>query len=230
MSSMVAVAVAAGVLGGWFGVEGSGRIKEEARQVGEFTGVEVGGPVEAEVKIGPARKVTLIADDNLLPMVKTKVKDGVLRTELTGSVRPTRGIKLIVVTPKLDRVGASGGSSMRAQVAASKSFKVSGSGGANLDVAGIDAETLRVDLSGGVDAKLQGKAKSATYDLSGGVDFTAADLAVENAELDASGGVDAALTATNEVTGSASGGVSIKVKGRPAVKVSTSGGSSVISE
>jgi hypothetical protein len=167
------------------------------------------------------------ADENLLPLIKTRVKDGILQLDREGDLHPTRPIRLTVVTPTLERIGASGGVIMNVQASATKRFTVHGSGGAKIDLRGVDAEQLDVDLSGGVVAKLAGKARSARLELSGGVNLDAPALDVDTAKIDATGGVDAKLAVSKAITGGASGGVSVRIKGRPSVDVNTTGASAV---
>lgn len=223
-------AVSAMLLGSWFGVEGNGRIKEEARQTGEFSGVAVGGGANVDVRVGKERKVTVTTDENLLPLIETKVEGGVLHIKPTKSLRPSKSVNIVIVTPKLDRLQASGGVKMNANVAPSDAFDIEASGGAEMNVRGIDAKKVSLELSGGVDANLFGRADQADYEASGGVDLDASELQVKVAQIDASGGVDAKLHVTESLKGDASGGVGVKVKGRPKVDVDTSGAASVRSE
>lgn len=222
-----AITIAMVSLGGLFGVEGNGHIKEETRSVPAFTGVEVSGGITADVTVGPEQKVILSADENLLPLLRTRVVDGVLRVDHEGSIRSNNTIKLTVVTPKLDRLGGSGGCTVHAKLGKSPKLKLDGSGGTEMQIAGIDTDALDLDMSGGVTAVLQGTAKKANLDLSGGVELHAKKLQIADAVIDASGGVQAELAVSQSIRGDASGGVSVEVKGRPAVKVDTSGGSSV---
>jgi hypothetical protein len=228
MGSMIAAAALISVaLVARSGQTGNGNIKEEQRQVGEFTGVEVGGGVHVDIRIGSERRVTITADENLLPLIRTRVEKGVLRLDRERELRPTRPIKLSVVTPKLDLIAASGGVKVKAQASASRKFTLEGNGGTEIDVRGIDAEDLVVDLTGGGEAKLSGRAKSASFDLSGGVVLDAHGLGVETAKINASGGVDARIAVSKEITGDMAGGVSLRVKGRPSIKVESTGGSAI---
>src|SRR5258708_27076077 len=92
---------------------GSGTIKEETRQVGDFSGVSVGSGIRATVSIGPKTSVVLTGDDNLLSMIKVEVVNGKLtaRVEDHGGISPTQPIRLTVVTPHLTTAEASGGGS-----------------------------------------------------------------------------------------------------------------------
>lgn len=216
-------------LGGLFGVDGNGKIKEQVRDVAPFTSVALGGGLQGEVRLGDVQKVTLVTDENLLPLITTTVKDGVLHVTSKQSIDPTRGAKVVIIAPTIDALSASGGTKLTAHVAKTRTFKLEGSGGAELDIKGIDTDALEIDLSGGVDAKLAGAAKTANVELSGGVTLHAKALQIDDATLDASGGVDAELAVTRALKGDASGGVSVTIKGRPTMNVDTGGGATVSS-
>src|SRR5260370_23136453 len=92
---------------------GSGTIKEETRQVGDFSGVSVGSGIRATVSIGPKTSVVLTGDDNLLSMIKLEVVDGKLttRVDYNEGIHPSQPIRLTVVTPHLTSAEPSGGGS-----------------------------------------------------------------------------------------------------------------------
>src|SRR6476646_1705754 len=78
---LLALAAASGpCAAAWWGdtVKGNGQIRTQTRAVSGFAGVALGLPAEVEVRQGPSEGVTIEADDNLLPLIETKVEDGVL--------------------------------------------------------------------------------------------------------------------------------------------------------
>lgn len=145
MMSAGAVTAALVVLGGWFGgVDGNGRVKQEDRSVPAFSGVELSGGMDAEIVVGPAQKVTIVTDENLLPLLEVRVKDGVLNVDHPGSLHPTHGVRVVIAVPKLDRISASGG--VTAQLAVSEKILGDASGGVEVRVKGHPA--MELDTSG----------------------------------------------------------------------------------
>src|SRR6058998_1729791 len=59
-------------------VSGSGAKKVEKRSVPAFTTVNISGAYEVEITAQNEQSVEIEGDDNLLPLIKTEVKDGVL--------------------------------------------------------------------------------------------------------------------------------------------------------
>jgi hypothetical protein len=230
LSTLAAVAVLA-LASQAFGVEGNGTIKQESRTVGEFRAVTVAGGILAMATLGEKGSLKIEADENLLALVETQVKDGVLVIRTRESVRPSKPIKATIVATKLESAEASGGSRLSTMASAGRQFAARASGGADVVVEGIAVDEAVADASGGATVKLAGKAKKLTAHSSGGAKVQAYELPVEAAQAESSGGARVELAASNEVGGHASGGASIHVKGEPAKsQVKTSGGGRVVKE
>ena len=68
-------------------VTGSGNSASERRDVAGFNEVEVSGAFQVEIVAGKDFSVELQADDNILPLIQTKVDGNTLQIELAQSVR-----------------------------------------------------------------------------------------------------------------------------------------------
>src|SRR5437899_11659560 len=60
------------------GVRGSGVLKTEKRDFAPFKSIESDGAYEIEVNCQKPFSVEIEGDDNVLPLIKTEVRDGVL--------------------------------------------------------------------------------------------------------------------------------------------------------
>ena len=89
-------------------VEGSGRIVQQTRNVGDFHAVRTMGSENVEVRFGPKASVVISADDNVLPLLGTRVVDGTLKLESRGSYRTRNPIRVWITTPKLDEFTSMG--------------------------------------------------------------------------------------------------------------------------
>jgi hypothetical protein len=203
--------------------------RAEDRNVPEFNAVEVASGIRATVEIGPRRPVHIEADDDILPLVETKVEDGTLEigfkphTSFHGNGRVT----VTIQTPELRAVGASGGAIVRATFTRSDESSVSASGGSEIRARGIDAARLSVHGSGGAQLDIQGRADSLDLQMSGGTKLHGRDLSVRDVDLQASGGSEGELRANGRIRGALSGGSELHVRGGAKARVATSGGSSV---
>ncbi|MHA7627163.1 head GIN domain-containing protein [Corallococcus sp. M7] len=204
--------------------QGSG----ETRQVEDFHGVSVGHGMHAEVKVGP-KSVRLEGSPENLSRIKLEVEDGILTTnvERKGWSRLNGTVRLIVSSPRIDHVEASGGSHMNAEVTASDEFDAEASGGAVLRVSGVDAKNVEAESSGGSEITLSGRATHLDAEASGGAQVHAQKLQGLSAlQVEASGGSIVEADAPASVSGDASGGSIIRLSKRPQnASVEVSGGS-----
>src|SRR5258707_3150983 len=180
---------------------GSGTIKEETRQVGDFSGVSVGSGIRATVSIGPKTSVVLTGDDNLLSMIKVEVVNGKLtaRVEDHGGISPTQPIRLTVVTPHLTTAEASGGASLTADATSGPKFVASSSGGSKVSITGVDSKEMIVKVSGGGTINVTKlKADSADVEGSGGgTNFLSRRVQRIEAEISGSRAVNNRITGPN---------------------------------
>lgn len=212
-------------------IRGSGNVQRETRVVGAFTGVSVSSGIRGEVKIGNPH-VELQADDNVLPIVETVVEDGMLivRFKQHGSLQTETPVVVRVTAPAIDALDASGGSSIRAEVASSDDLSIDSSGGGEVHVKHVAVKTLHAHISGGGGLFLDGAADQVKLALSGGARCVGEDFRARALRIKASGGSTARLAVTDTVQGLASGGSVIHVHGTPEVRVASSGGSVVDSD
>lgn len=204
--------------------QGSG----ETRQVEDFHGVSVSHGMHAEVKVGP-KSVRLEGSAENLSRIQLKVEDGILttRVERKGWSGLNGTVKLIVSSPRIDHVEASGGSHMNADVTASDEFDAEASGGAVLTVRGVDAKKVEAESSGGSEITLSGRATQLEAEASGGAQVHAQKLqGITDLKVEASGGSIVEADAPASVSGDASGGSIIRLSKRPRnAQVDVSGGS-----
>src|SRR5690348_8942533 len=90
------------------GDRGSGAPRTETRAVGAFDGLELDGVYKAEITIGEPQRVELTADDNLLGLIRTEVKDHRLVVRSDRSLSPRSTPTLRIVVRALHRIDVSG--------------------------------------------------------------------------------------------------------------------------
>ncbi|CAM4271568.1 DUF2807 domain-containing protein [Corallococcus sp. ZKHCc1 1396] len=206
----------------------------ETRQVEDFHGVSVGHGMHAQVKVGP-KSVRLEGPAESLSRIRLVVEDGILTTriERKGLWGGLNGrVRLIVSSPRIDQVEASGGSHMEAEATAADEFEAEASGGAEITVRGVDAKKVDAEASGGAQVTLIGRAEHVDAEVSGGSQLHARELqGVKSLDVDASGGAIVEADAPSSVSGEASGGSVISLSVRPQnSKLEVSGGSRIDSK
>jgi len=190
------------------GVSGSGNTASEKRDVADFQAIDVGGVFQVEVTAQKDFDVEIEADDNLLPLIKTEVRGGVLRLETEKRISTGNPIRVRISAPDIQNLEVSGAS------------KVS--------LTNLSNENLEIDSSGASKITVAGETANLIIDVSGASKIDAENLKTENASIDASGASSVSVYATNELKTDVSGASSVIYQGSPKNFVKkTSGASSV---
>lgn len=188
---------------------GSGVAASDERVVDDFDSIEVSGSVEVQVAVGPAAAVVVEGDDNIVEIIRTRVRDRrlVIDTEPGRSYRTSEPLIVRATTPSL--VG----------------IEVSGS--ADVMAAGVEASTLTLEVSGSGSIRPVGTAADLEVDVSGSgaVDAAALDASEANVAVSGSGSVVVSVSRTLRADVSGSG--TVEYLGDPAVDSAVSGSGSV---
>src|SRR5437764_1120627 len=87
---------------------GSGTTKVEKRNVPAFTSVKISGAYDVEIVAQKEQSLEVEGDDNLLPLVKTEVSNGVLDIGNEKSFSTRGKLRLRLSVPQLDGISTSG--------------------------------------------------------------------------------------------------------------------------
>ncbi len=187
---------------------GSGVKATEARTMETFEGIDVGGPFNVDVQVGPATTVTVTGDDNVVPLVVTEVRQGTLHVELGGRVATKLPLRVSIASPTITEVDAAGAS--------------------RVSVKGVTGEELEVDASGASEVRLEGAVEALDADVSGASVLKASALTATRGEVDASGASSATVHVTSALDAEASGASRIQYSGSPGEVSRDASGSSTI--
>jgi hypothetical protein len=194
-------------LAGCSGVEGSGTPATDTRTVSSFSEIEVHGVVRLELVAGKSPTLELTGDDNLLPLVETKVDGARLIVRNTETVRPE--LPLVV------------------KVTAEDVSKVVAHGAVEVDASGLDNDAFELSLHGAADAKLAGKTKKLSLRVSGAAEIDAKGMSADRAEVNVSGAGDVHVAEPSELDVEISGAGSVSYGGDPKISKSISGAGSL---
>jgi len=134
-------------------VEGDGVMTRDVRSVAALSGLNVGGSMIVEVRVGAAPSLVVEGDSNLVRLVQTEARGSTLHIGTEGRLRSSTPLKVIYTTPRLTelRSGGSGHVTVRDLKGDPLEVRQGGSGVTRLygDVAELDAS---VSGSGKIDA------------------------------------------------------------------------------
>jgi hypothetical protein len=215
-------------ISGWKTVHGSGQITSESRTVSGFNQVALGGSGKLRITQGAEEALTIEADDNLLPLIKSEVSGGVLRIGPEGvNLSPSKTIRYDLHVKDLSSVHLSG--SLSAEAASLKTDKLSLhiSGSGKIDIGKLEAMTLDTHISGSGDMVVAGQVRDQHVGISGSGGHHAADLRSEQADISVSGSGECVLWVTGSLKTSISGSGSVQYYGSPQVDSHTSGSGKV---
>lgn len=209
------------------GERGSGNVISETRDVSGFRALEIDYPAEVFVSQGDQELLTIEAEDNLLPGLKTEVDNGVLqifyKAEKGKHVNPTRVVKITIVARDLKDVEFNSAGELTIEGLKTDSLEVSLSGAGSLELERVQIKGLGVDLSGAGSMTASGTADDLNLNISGFGDFKGADLHGKVASVNISGAGSATVWVDDDLTASISGAGSIRYYGSASVSKRISG-------
>ena len=190
-------------------IDGNGVAARDARNVAALPGLDVGGSMIVDVRVGGAPSLVVEGDSNLLSHVTTEARGASLYIGTESRLRSTTPLRITYTVPSLSHLhlGGSGHVTVRDLKGEPLSVRLGGSGVARLsgEVAEFDA---RVSGSGKVEAG-ELRARSADVNVSGSGGVVLGQVRGDNARIAISGSgsvrTDGAVRSLNvRVSGSGS--------------------------
>ena len=216
--------------GDWFvgpAERGSGKIVTETRDVNNFDAIELSYPAEVFIKQGNTESLEIEADDNLLPNLKTQVRNGKLeifyRREDGKHVNPTKTVRITIVVKDLAEVDFNSAGELTIEKLKTDNLDVSLSGAGNLNLDSVQIRGLGVNLSGAGSMTASGSAEDLDMNISGFGDFNGEDLHSQVARVNISGAGSATVWVDDDLTAGISGAGSISYYGSASVTKQISG-------
>jgi hypothetical protein len=178
----------------WLGVRGNGHITTDQRTVTAFSEIEAEGAFEIEWRSGaPALSIT--TDENLLPYIENRNIDNRLRLHSRDRIRPTHGVKIVVLSPTRSAAKLTGATRLTASQLSGAKFAVESTGAA------------RVTLDGTVDELLA--------DMTGASELKAKSLQTKTAQISTTGAADADISVSDTLKVSITGAGKVNYSGNP---------------
>lgn len=212
------------------GVNGSGVSSSETRKVGDFHAVSLRGSMDIDYTDGPAEDVVIEAEDNILPLITTVVKDGqlIVGTKDNTSIRTHKKILVKVTAPDVEELSLAGSGTIRLmnEWEQDNHIKVSVTGSGDI-IGRVNSPQVSVAVTGSGDVKMKGTTRDLAVDIAGSGSFDGYDLKAENTDVHVGGSGDAKVHASVKLDVHVAGSGSVDYHGNPQVNSSTSGSGSV---
>jgi len=190
-------------------VKGSGTMKAETRAVSGFSAIHLKGVGNVTLRQTGKESLKIEADDNILPVLTSKVVKGVLELNVEDNInlKPTKPIRYTIEVKSLN------------------GLTISGAG--NIEAEGVQTPKLMVDASGAGNVKLKGQADNLAVTVSGSGNLNGEALQTRQVKINLSGVGNAVVRVSDSLDANVSGVGSVRYIGSPQVHKSVSGVGSV---
>lgn len=172
-------------------VTGNRNVETESRKINnDFTKIEVGQGIQLYVTQSDDLSLVVKADENLHKLIKTEVRNGVLKISSKRNIRRAKSKKIYLSAPTINGIKASSGSDVYTEnTINADTFEAHVSSGADARI-DVNAEIVNSSSSSGADLRIKGNANYYTAKASSGASIRAYDLRSKNANVKASSGGD----------------------------------------
>lgn len=179
------------------GIAGSGVRKTEKRDLKSFNAIDTTGAYEIDVTCQKPASFEIEADDNILPLIKTEVRDGILFVSNDQPYHSSKPTILRITLPDLN--------------------SVSSHGAGEIKIADARSNDLKIESTGAASVVASGTARSVTISSSGAGKIDTSNLHAEKARVDVNGASSIDVYASEQLDVSVSGVGNVSYGGNPKV-------------
>ena len=216
-------------LASWGCIVGNDRIATEERIIGPFTSVASYGSFVVNVEKGTDHSLSIEADENLLPYIRTNIRGNtlILETRSGKCLRSREPIIIDVLTENIDELKVAGSGVINADDISARDFSVELSGSGDINSHNIAVDYLLAKISGSGNINLSGTSETADFAITGSGNIRSIDLITERcyAEISGSGNIYTYVSNLLEVTITGSG--NLYYEGNPELKQRITGSGNV---
>ena len=171
-------------------IQGSENIISESRELKNFTSIILLGSIDVNIKTSESNNCVVVADDNLIPYIKTEVVNNKLNISLNESYSSEEKLVVNINTPNYDEVSLSGSGNINILDFKNNNLSLNISGSGNITGNG-EVETLVVKINGsGNLMSKEIKSKSATITIYGSGDAEVFASDSISAKINGSGNIE----------------------------------------
>jgi len=192
------------------GEVGSGRIETSKRDVADFEKLDVSGVFEVEISRGDTYSVEVIADDNLMPFIRTELDGETLSIYTDSKISKNSQLRVVITAPNIREVKATGVSKIMLK--------------------DVKNDALALDASGASKITVSGSTSSLTVETSGASKVLSSGLISKEAVVEASGASSADINVSESLNAQASGASHIRYVGSPGTLDVDRSGAATISQ
>jgi hypothetical protein len=211
-------------------VTGNHKIAVQQRNIEDFEGVDVAGPMKVYITQGSNYSVKIEAEENLMDYIETDLEGNTLEINFKRNyrIRSHKDIKVYITAPQFKdlQVAGSGGIWSQSRITHPDEINIDIAGSGDV-VADLDAPRINTEIGGSGSTILKGATRDFKVEIAGSGEVRAFDLLSETVRLEIAGSGDAQVFASKQLDVEIAGSGDVIYKGAPAVKQSKAGSGSV---
>jgi hypothetical protein len=220
-------------------VTGSGTLDTETREVSNFDAISLENMGDVYITVGNTEKLTIEAEDNLLPLLTSEVENGTLKLDVARgrNINPTKSITYNLTVKDLKDITLAGsGNIYSAPLEADKmtvvlagsgninlegvtstDFNVTIAGSGNINVEEIVTQSVDAAINGSGDIRIAGEAPKQELGVFGSGSYLAGDLQTERMDINIAGSGNVTVWVKEHLSATVNGSGNISYYGRPTV-------------
>jgi hypothetical protein len=213
-------------------VSGNGKVIKQDREVSAFTSIEASGVFNIHLLQGEKESLAVEADENLLPLIETKVEGNTLHIDLKEhiNIRYAKKKSIYVTVKELDRLKINSvGNIQTSQTLHLKTLNLDHSGVGNVQL-DFDCKKLVAQIHSVGQLTLKGKAEFAEINNSSVGNTNASEFLVDTLHIHNSSVGNVEVHAEKEVYVNSSGVGNVTIAGNASVKELSSSGIGKVSK
>ena len=211
-------------------IKGNGDIKTETRSVSDYDKIAAAGSFDIELYKGTEGKLTVKADENLMEVIITEVKNGKLKIYIKKgyNIRTKRAIVVTIPFEDIDAIALAGSGDVTSRdLIDSEDLKLSLAGSGTMKL-NVSANNLSSSIAGSGTLTLNGDANEFKCSVSGSGDINSFDLKAKSVKVSVAGSGNVKVHAINEIKATTAGSGDIYYSGNPTIEKVKSVGSGSI--
>ncbi|MBL4939730.1 MAG: DUF2807 domain-containing protein [Lutibacter sp.] len=214
---------------GFTGIRGNRNVVSEDRSIHEnFNAIKVQQGINLYLTQGNSIKINVEADENIIDLLITEVKDNVLKVYFEKNVYKAKARNVYLTANEISSIRTSSGAQVKSENTLQvNSLVLHSSSGSSIKIY-VNADEIESSTSSGADIDIYGKTQFISAKASSGSSIDADKLESVDAYAKASSGANIDLNVSGKLTAKASSGGDIDYEGSPSdVNKDTSSGGRV---
>jgi len=179
--------------------KGNGKVVKQQRPLDLFEKIDIDGSFNVNIVNGLETAVEVIAEGNILPLIRTEVRNNTLYVTTDGSFCTTHPLRINIITRSISSIAVRSASEVVYEAGTSSS------------------DDLSINLADASEMVVSGKGQRANIVLQDASDLDASQFEVKNVMINTSGSSEAKIMVTGRLSAKATDASEVYYDGNPEI-------------